>query len=62
MRWSINKIVMVVLLALMLFGLMGLYRLIYDKESYYKTVDIALKERVTEPYLDQKIADAIALR
>ena len=54
MRWSINKIVIITLLGLFLFGLVGIYTITYEKN-----LNVALKEKATKSYLDQKILFAI---
>ncbi len=59
MRWSINKIIIITLLGLLLFGLMGIYTVTYEKKIYYKDLDIALKETATKSYLDRQIMHAI---
>ena len=59
MRWSNNKIIIIALLGLMLFGLMGIYTVTYEKNIYYKDLDTKLKETATKSYLDQKILVAI---
>ncbi len=59
MRWSSHKITFIVLLGLFLFGLTGVYTWTYEKKIYYKDLDVALKEKATKNYLDQKIINAI---
>ncbi len=59
MRWSIHKITFIALLGLFLFGLIGIYTATYEKKIYYKDLDVALKEKATKNYLDQKIINAI---
>jgi len=47
------------LLGLLSFGLIGIYNITYEKKVYYKDLDLALKEKATKGYLDQKIISAI---
>jgi hypothetical protein len=46
-------------LILFLFGSWGIYTIKYEHKTYYKDLDIALKEVATKSYLDQQITDAI---
>jgi hypothetical protein len=48
-----------VVLILFLFGSWGIYTIKYEHKTYYKDLDIALKEVATKSYLDQQIIDAI---
>jgi len=57
--WSSHKIIFIALLGLFLFGLRGIYTATYEKKIYYKDLDVALKEKATKNYLDQKIVYAI---
>ncbi len=54
-----KKVVFIILLGLLLFGLAGIYTYTYEKKIYYKDLDIALKEKATKSYLDQRIINAI---
>jgi hypothetical protein len=43
-----------------LFGVWGVITIQYDKKIYYQDLDIALREKATQGYLDSKILEAIA--
>ncbi len=54
-----KKVVIVITLMLLLFGIWGFYTVKYEKKVYYKDLDVALKKKATKRYLDQKIIYAI---
>ena len=54
-----NKIILIFASILLAFGIWGAATIHYEKKVYYEDIDIALKQKASKGYLEQKILDAI---